>query len=54
MDHPGLWAGIHHRLTTAIAHASEPDIQPQSIVAIDEAVYAVSRNASVLDRFDLY
>ncbi|NEQ52676.1 MAG: DUF4058 family protein [Leptolyngbya sp. SIO3F4] len=48
LEHPGLWAGIHHRLITAIANALEPQIQPKYIVAIEERVYEVSGETSVL------
>lgn len=48
LEHPGLWAGIHHRLITAIANALEPQIQPKYIVAIEERVYEVSGETSIL------
>ncbi|MEO0457054.1 MAG: DUF4058 family protein, partial [Cyanobacteria bacterium P01_A01_bin.114] len=39
LEHPGLWAGIHHRLITAIANALEPQIQPKYIVAMSGGLY---------------
>ena len=48
LEHPGLWAGVHHRLITAIANAIEPQIQPKYIVAIEERVYDISGNTTVL------
>lgn len=48
LEHPGLWSGIHHRLITAIANALEPTIQPKYIVAIEERVYDISGDTSVL------
>ncbi|MEO0397740.1 MAG: DUF4058 family protein [Cyanobacteria bacterium P01_A01_bin.137] len=48
LEHPGLWAGIHHRLITAIANALEPKIQPKYIVAIEERVYEISGETAVL------
>lgn len=48
LEHPGLWAGIHHRLITAIANALEPQIQPKYIVAIEERVYEISGETTVL------
>jgi len=48
LEHPGLWAGIHHRLITAIANALEPQIQPKYIVAIEERVYDISGETTVL------
>lgn len=42
LEHPSLWAGIHHRLITAIANDLAPQIRPKYIVAIEERVYEVN------------
>lgn len=42
LEHPSLWAGVHHRLITAIANDLTPQIRPKYIVAIEERVYEVS------------
>jgi len=42
LEHPSLWAGIHHRLITAIANNLAPQIRPKYIVAIEERVYEVN------------
>ncbi|NET32378.1 MAG: DUF4058 family protein [Cyanothece sp. SIO1E1] len=48
LEHPALWAGIHHRLITAIAHDLEPQIQPRYIVAIEERVYQMSGESALM------
>jgi hypothetical protein len=48
LEHPGLWAGVHHRLVTAIANALEPQIQPKYIVALEERIYDISGETTVL------
>ncbi len=42
LEHPSLWAGIHHRLITAIANDLAPQIRPKYIVAIEERVYEMN------------
>jgi Protein of unknown function (DUF4058) len=48
LEHPSLWAGIHHRLITAIANDLAPKLRPKYIVAIEERVYEVSGDAALL------
>lgn len=48
LEHPSLWAGIHHRLITAIANDLAPQIRPKYIVAIEERVYEVNGDAALL------
>jgi len=48
LEHPSLWAGIHHRLITAIANNLAPQIRPKYIVAIEERVYDVSGDTLLL------
>jgi Protein of unknown function (DUF4058) len=48
LEHPSLWAGIHHRLITAIANDLAPKLRPKYIVAIEERVYEVSGDMSLL------
>jgi Protein of unknown function (DUF4058) len=48
LEHPSLWAGIHHRLITAIANDLAPKLRPQYIVAIEERVYEVNGDAALL------
>lgn len=48
LEHPSLWAGIHHRLITAIANDLAPKLRPKYIVAIEERVYEVSGDTSLL------
>lgn len=48
LEHPALWSGIHHRLITAIANHLAPKIRPKYIAAIEERVYEISGEASLL------
>ncbi len=48
LEHPSLWAGIHHRLITAIANDLGPKLRPKYIVAIEECVYEVNRDMALL------
>jgi hypothetical protein len=48
LEHPSLWAGIHHRLITAIANDLAPKLRPTYIVAIEERVYEVNGDATLL------
>lgn len=48
LEHPALWAGIHHRLITAIANDLAPKIRPLYIAAIEERVYEISGETSLL------
>ncbi len=48
LAHPALWSGVHHRLITAIANDLAPQIRPKYIVAIEERVYQMSGEESLL------
>ena len=48
LEHPTLWSGIHHRLITAIANDLAPKIRPNYIAAIEERVYEMNGEASLL------
>lgn len=48
LEHPSLWSGVHHRLITAIANDLAPQIRPKYIVAIEERVYQISGEESIL------
>jgi hypothetical protein len=48
LEHPALRSGIHHRLITAIANSLAPQIQPKYIVAIEERVYEIQGEQSIL------
>lgn len=48
LEHPSLWSGIHHRLITAIANDLAPHIRPKYIVAVEERVYQISGEESLL------
>lgn len=48
LEHPSLWSGIHHRLITAIANDLAPKIRPKYIAAIEERVYEISGETSLL------
>lgn len=48
LEHPSLWSGVHHRLITAIANDLAPQIRPKYIVAIEERVYQISGEESLL------
>lgn len=48
LEHPALWSGIHHRLMTAIANDLASQIRPKYIVAIEERVYEMSGEKSLL------
>ncbi len=48
LAHPVLWSGVHHRLITAIANDLAPQIRPKYIVAIEERVYQMSGEESLL------
>jgi hypothetical protein len=48
LEHPSLWAGIHHRLITAIANHLAPKLRPNYIVAIEERVYEVNGDTALL------
>ena len=48
LEHPSLWAGIHHRLITAIANDLGPKLRPKYIVAIEERVYEVKVDTALL------
>lgn len=48
LEHPSLWAGIHHRLITAIANDLGPKLRPKYIVAIEERVYEVNGDMTLL------
>ncbi len=48
LEHPSLWAGIHHRLITALANDLAPKLRPKYIVAIEERVYEVNVDTALL------
>ena len=48
LEHPRLQTGIHHRLITAIANDLAPKIRPNYIAAIEERVYEMNGEASLL------
>lgn len=48
LEHPALWSGVHHRLITAIANDIAPKIRPKYIAAIEERVYEISGETSLL------
>ncbi len=48
LEHPSLWAGIHHRLITALANDLAPQIRPKYVVAIEERVYEVNGDTALL------
>ncbi|MEH2335251.1 DUF4058 family protein [Nostoc sp.] len=48
LEHPSLWAGIHHRLIRAIANHLAPKLRPKYIVAIEERVYEVNGDTALL------
>lgn len=48
LEHPTLWSGIHHRLITAIANDLAPKIRPNYIAAIEERVYEMGGETSLL------
>ena len=48
LEHPTFRSGVHHRLITAIANNLAPKIRPKYIVAIEERVYQISREESLL------
>ena len=48
LEHPSLWSGVHHRLITAIANDLAPQIRPKYIVAVEERVYQMSGEESLL------
>ena len=48
LEHPALWSGIHHRLITAIANKLAPKIRPKYIAAIEECVYEINGENSLL------
>jgi Protein of unknown function (DUF4058) len=48
LEHPSLWSGVHHRLITSIANDLAPQIRPKYIVAIEERVYQISGEESLL------
>ena len=48
LEHPALWSGVHHRLITAIANHLAPKIRPKYIAAIEERVYEISGETSLL------
>ncbi|MBW4623913.1 MAG: DUF4058 family protein [Cyanosarcina radialis HA8281-LM2] len=48
LEHLALWSGVYHRLITAIANQIAPQIRPKYIVAIEERVYEVSGETSLL------
>jgi hypothetical protein len=48
LEHPSLWAGIHHRLITAIANDLAPKLRPKYIVAIEERVYEMNGDTALM------
>lgn len=48
LEHPALWSGVHHRLITAIANDLAPKIRPKYIAAIEERVYEMTGETSLL------
>ena len=48
LEYPALWSGVHHRLITAIANDIAPKIRPLYIAAIEERVYQISQETSLL------
>jgi hypothetical protein len=48
LEHPALWSGVHHRLITAVANDLAPKIRPKYIAAIEERVYEISGETSLL------
>jgi hypothetical protein len=48
LENPTLWSGVHHRLITAIANDLSPKIRPLYIAAIEERIYDISGETSLL------
>lgn len=48
LEHPRTWPNLHHRLITAIAIAIAPSLRPTYRVVVEEAIYQMSGQDSVL------
>jgi hypothetical protein len=48
LEHPSAWANIHHRLITAIADFLAPQLLPKYQILIEERIYQVETEDSIL------
>jgi Protein of unknown function (DUF4058) len=48
LEHPSAWANIHHRLITAIADVLAPQLLPKYQILIEERIYQVESEDSIL------
>jgi hypothetical protein len=48
LEHPSAWSNVHHRLITAIADVLAPQLLPKYQVLIEERIYQVEQQDSIL------
>ncbi len=48
LEHPSAWPNVHHRLITAIADDLAPKILPKYQILVEERIYQVEREDSIL------
>jgi hypothetical protein len=48
LEHPSLWPGVHHWLITELARCLTPQIRPRYYIAIEERVYELAGDDTVL------
>jgi hypothetical protein len=48
LENPDFWAGLHHRLMTAIANTIEANLNPDYRVEIEKRVYTITPEDAVL------
>jgi hypothetical protein len=48
LEHPSAWPNIHHRLITAIADALAPQLLPKYQIVVEERIYQVEGDDSIL------
>jgi Protein of unknown function (DUF4058) len=48
LEHPSAWPNIHHRLITAIADVLAPQLLPKYQIVVEERIYQVEGDDSIL------
>jgi Protein of unknown function (DUF4058) len=53
LEHPSAWPNIHHRMITAIADVLAPQLLPKYQILVEERIYQVEGNDSILSYLEM-
>ena len=53
LEYPCSWLNFHHRLISAIAISLDPQLRPKYHVVVEEAIYQMESQDSILTELEL-